>query len=299
MNSLKKIFLLSVSLFSLLSNCFAEALINVNIPEREKCKTEPAYFSLDWTWDSILLGASVAEYGTALVLRNVLSQPEYTGQTYDIDSVPAIDRWAMQAYNHTIDNIGTLTCGIDLALLPALLFAGQTAIGNLPLKDLFTITIMYAETIFFTQGTKDLLKISMLRVRPYMYFEGYDTSSISNHDFEYSWPSGHTTNAFMGAGFVSYVFCMYYPNSVWKIPVIATSYALAVGTGALRMLSGNHFFTDVLTGAALGTVFGLGVPFLHHLIANAKSDTTQTNASFNPLKNIYFTGTGLNILLKI
>ena len=48
-----------------------------------------------------------------------------------------------------------------------------------------------------------------------------------------------------------------------KIPVVAGSFTLATLTAVLRVLGGNHFATDVITGAVVGTSVGFLVPFLH------------------------------------
>ena len=55
-----------------------------------------------------------------------------------------------------------------------------------------------------------------------------------------SFPSGHTTLAFTGAAYTSYVFSKYNPSSSWKWPVIISSYAfvfwalLLVSSGTTR-----------------------------------------------------------------
>jgi len=56
---------------------------------------------------------------------------------------------------------------------------------------------------------------------------------------------------------------MEYPDSRFKWPVIIGSYALAISVGIERMLAGMHFFTDVLAGAAIGSIYGWLVPYLH------------------------------------
>ena len=71
--------------------------------------------------------------------------------------------------------------------------------------------------------------------------------------------------AFNGAVFLSYTFSKYFPESKWKIPMIAGSLTMALATGVQRILSGNHFITDVLAGAAIGSFTGFLVPFLHTL----------------------------------
>ena len=58
-----------------------------------------------------------------------------------------------------------------------------------------------------------------------------------------SFPSGHTSSAFMGAGFAHFYFA-----ELWVI----VPYLLAGITGYSRVVSENHWWRDVLAGAALG-----------------------------------------------
>jgi undecaprenyl-diphosphatase len=76
---------------------------------------------------------------------------------------------------------------------------------------------------------------------------------------------------------LSTTFAAEYPGSKWKIPVIAGSYTLAAGIAALRIASGNHFITDVLAGAAIGSLYGWLVPFLHQ--------RRNTNVAITPVAN--------------
>ena len=141
-------------------------------------------------------------------------------------------------------------------------------------SEWLTILTMYAETLFLANGTKELLKDSVIRPRPYNYFEGAPKKDIKEEDWCRSWPSGHATLSFAGAAFTTFVFARYFPDSNWKWVVAGTSYAFAVTTAILRMSSGNHYFTDVLTGAAIGTLYGILVPWSHTLTADSRKKNT-------------------------
>ncbi len=91
-------------------------------------------------------------------------------------------------------------------------------------------------------------------------------------------PGQEAKMAFAGAAFTSYVFEAYHPDSAWKIPVTAASFSLATATAALRVASGNHFPSDVLAGAVLGTLVGVGIPFLHRSLASKQ----ELSASVSP-----------------
>ena len=80
------------------------------------------------------------------------------------------------------------------------------------------------------------------------------------------------------------VFCQCYPNSDWKYAVAGLSFGLAALTGGLRMASGNHFFSDVLAGAAIGTVVGFAIPYMHTKTFYGKFErkSGKANAALNP-----------------
>jgi membrane-associated phospholipid phosphatase len=64
-----------------------------------------------------------------------------------------------------------------------------------------------------------------------------------------SFPSGHTTAMFSLLAFV----CRFYPS--WTIPLYVVGLALSL---LARVVTGQHFLTDVIGGAALGTLIGIG-----------------------------------------
>ncbi len=304
---LKKIFL-ALTLFCAFSCVTAGAqtiifieedgLLKRPITDEERCisYTQLSPFGRNLWVDAGISAGAAGGYITALALKATMDFPDFDGTIYDREAVPSIDQWAMRPYNKALDVTGTVTCALDMVAFPLATFGLEFLFGNLPKQDGITVGLMYVESVLLTQAVKDLVKVFAQRVRPYMYFDDYDEGAIEYHDFEFSMPSGHTANAFMGASFLSYVFCTYYPNSAWKIPVVATSYAFAFGTAALRMLSGNHFFTDVLAGAAIGTLCGLGVPFIHTFLEkpNAKK---RTASSGNPVLELSALPLGVQVTI--
>ena len=62
----------------------------------------------------------------------------------------------------------------------------------------------------------------------------------------YSFPSGHTANAFAGATMLS---IEYGENHKW-VPYV--SYGVATGIGVMRIANDKHYISDVLFGAGLG-----------------------------------------------
>lgn len=178
----------------------------------------------------------------------------------DISKVNSFDRAFMQPYNGLLDDTATI---VELGML-----AAPGAFLLVPGADWFSDGLMYAETGIITFGTRYLLKKAFARPRPCMYYGTYPQELIDEEDWNRSLPSGHTAMCFMSASFVTYMFNTRYPDSKWKVPSICAAYGIAAATGAMRVASGNHFVTDVLAGAALGTVTGFCVPWIHDQVRN-------------------------------
>ena len=190
----------------------------------------------------------------------------------DKSEVNKFDALVMNPYSKPLDKTASLL-NAGLMVSPALLAINRST------EDIATLGVMYLETMAGAYASKEILKKVVDRPRPYTYFEGAPESE--KDEWNDSFPSGHTTMAFASAGFVSYVFSRYYPDSKWKAPVIAASYSLATTTALLRIMSGNHFMTDVLSGALLGTLWGIGIPMLHTLGDNVEMGVTPFALAFS------------------
>jgi membrane-associated phospholipid phosphatase len=107
------------------------------------------------------------------------------------------------------------------------------------------------------------MKAALPRYRPYMYQGSPPAEYLSDPDRYASFPSGHATMAFASAAYLATVFAAYHPDSPLALPVALGGFLVAGATAALRVAAGQHFVTDVLVGAALGTACGVVVPLLH------------------------------------
>ena len=232
-------------------------------------------FVLDPVADTVIGGAALTFAGIGLYRNKKADLPEWYERTYDKKDINSFDRMWYNKYSNSLDDAGTITCGVDLIFLPVLLFGLETGIGNLPAKELVTIGTMYAESFLLSYGLRNIIKTTVKRPRPYMYTSKWETDELDSHDFEMSFLSGHSADAFMGAGFVTYVFSQYFPDSQFKWPIIGGAYAFAVATGILRIASGNHFMTDVFAGAAFGTAIGYGIPLIHQKLSEIKYNGRQ------------------------
>lgn len=83
----------------------------------------------------------------------------------------------------------------------------------------------------------------------------------------YSFPSGHTYNAFATATSLSYAYG-------WKVGAIA--FPLAAAVGLSRISDDHHWFSDVVGGAFLGVIIGRATYFS---MTEATSDSAATSTS--------------------
>lgn len=227
-------------------------------------------YTFDITKDIVIGSLSI---GLSLSHLFVNNEPDRIPVSLETGDVNAFDRPFMFSYNRTLDMVS------DYGVYGILVLPALSVIGNLTDKNrLLTYGIMNIEAFLLTFGTINLLKNALLRYRPYMYSDGLPGGK--EDDYYNSFPSGSTAYAFLGATFLSTTFSQEYPESKWKLPVILGSYTLATGIASMRILSGSHFLSDVLIGAAIGSLYGWLIPVLH--IKNDKN-----NLSIN------FTGNGI------
>ncbi|WP_332030643.1 phosphatase PAP2 family protein, partial [Kaistella sp.] len=105
-------------------------------------------------------------------------------------------------------------------------------VGMKPRTDWQNRTLILVKGQFLNLGLVYLLKTSLKRTRP-------DGTA-------FSFPSGHTANAFASATMLA---IEYGENHRW-VPYV--SYAFASGIGVMRMANNKHYISDVLFGAGLG-----------------------------------------------
>jgi membrane-associated phospholipid phosphatase len=167
------------------------------------------------------------------------------------------DRSATSNYNTALGDISDI--GIyTLISSPALLFLS----GDIR-NDIGTVATMYLETLAFMYALPSVFKGSVTRYRPFVYNPEAPIEKKLDADAIKSYFSGHTTVAFASAVFISTLYSEYYPGSKYKSWVWGGSILIAATIGYLRYASGNHYPTDILTGALVGSAIGYLVPYLH------------------------------------
>jgi membrane-associated phospholipid phosphatase len=102
-----------------------------------------------------------------------------------------------------------------------------------------------------------------------------------------SFLSGHTALAFTGAGLI----CSHhrhlplYGGGAPDLAICLLSLATASATGVLRLMSDNHYASDVLLGVGVGLVSGYGLPEWLHYAGSGKGESQRAGGflpTFHP-----------------
>ena len=102
---------------------------------------------------------------------------------------------------------------------------------------------VYAWTIDDYEGIKELTISCLVTAQLVTLMKNSFQRSRPNNDNDLSFPSGHSAAAFMGASFMGNRYGL-----AWGIPM----YALASVIAVQRVNVDDHYWSDIIAGAALG-----------------------------------------------
>lgn len=130
-------------------------------------------------------------------------------------------------------------------------------------------TMVVLESFLLTANITAIAKFSFARRRPFVKAgsEAQRDVLTGPHEDNISFFSGHTSSTFtlaVAAGATASFRGYKYAPVVWGVGM-----PLAALTGYLSIAADRHYFTDVLTGALVGSAIGVLVPWLHRHGADA------------------------------
>ena len=122
------------------------------------------------------------------------------------------------------------------------------------------------EALLIATGTVNLIKGIAGRARPAVDIENERSfvfaRGFKNNDLYRSFPSGHSAMGFAAAAAVTSETSKWWPKSTWYIAPVM--YGGATMIAASRMYNNEHWASDVVMGAAIGTFAGTKVVRYHH-----------------------------------
>lgn len=216
------------------------------------------FYALDWETDGIVMATGLLTAYTGTIVNNQvtpITEPEM--RMLNKNSINFIDRVNAGSYSRRDSHISDVLAAGSTML--TLLFAADEVI----IQDAAVITVMYVQTMMFAKYLPYFAKGGTRRIRPFVY--GTDAPLVDrlNADARRSFFSSHAAWSFAASTFFVQVFSSYHPDAPLLPYVWGGAYGLATAVSFLRITSGEHFITDVIAGAAAGSVIGYVIPLLH------------------------------------
>lgn len=116
--------------------------------------------------------------------------------------------------------------------------------------DLKNNLLVFGEIMITQSAIAKWTKSMVQRKRPYVYDEEVPDEKKFQRNSKHSFFSMHASTAFSAATFGYFYYSKRFGGN---IPVAALLYGSAVATGLLRITSGNHYPSDIIVGAIIGS----------------------------------------------
>ena len=250
------------------ASCFGTALVPVTggaqPSDTSRISTKPLFTANDaWIAGAFVVG-SIAMHPYDRMLANRLQTPGAQERRF-VRKQATVFR--------LIGEPGTLIIG-------ATMYGAGRAFGNERMADL---GLHGSEAVLIGIGVTALGKTVFGRARPYADVDNPNDWGFGRglkEDKYRSFPSGHSTMGFAAAAAVSAETARWWPNTRWIIG--PAMYGGAALIGASRMYNNKHWASDVVTGAAIGTLAGLKVVRYHHSHPNNRIDRWLLGARITP-----------------
>jgi membrane-associated phospholipid phosphatase len=193
-----------------------------------------------------------AVLGLSYLLNDELAPP-HCAPRCSPERLPAFDRVTAGRYDQ---HAGVVS---DVAILLTLAGGALTAGLDGGLVDV----LVAVEAVLVSSAITVPMTMAVRRPRPFVYGEKASIDERNAGGAALSFPSGHTANAFAAAVAVFHGVHARHPDSSLPWLVLGVGLALSTTVAFGRVIGGEHFPSDVVAGAAIGSAIGWLVPELH------------------------------------
>jgi membrane-associated phospholipid phosphatase len=182
----------------------------------------------------------------------------------------ALDKPFAGRYHPGWTTAGTVTATAVLVASPLVLaaFEGPAHAAN--------DTAVLAESALIASAVGVIFEIGARRPRPYLYGDAAPLAERTATNASLSFFSGHTALAFAATIATWRTLGKLDVAPRWQWLALGVGLAGSAFVGASRVVSGDHFPSDVLVGAGVGVAAGFLLPGLHtHRVAVAPQLTAD------------------------
>lgn len=272
----------SLAFVAALGGALAHGSPTVESQARHAEPSHPA--RVNWLVDGVVTGLAG---GTYMMLRNGLPEPRPHRFPLGAPSAVRLDRVALGRFSpqasRTSDVVltATVVAPVVLNLIEASIetarFGGDGR-ARWFFKRSGTDLLLYTEAMAINAMVTTGIKRVIPRTRPFGHLTLADVDDgladelihdQARSNVNESFLSGHTSWAFTAATVGATLFTLKLRTNRTPAARAAVGLTWVVSVGAattvatLRVVAGRHYPTDVLAGAALGTLIGVSVPLLH------------------------------------
>lgn len=252
----------------------ANAKVTALVIPSPRDRSRPA-FQLEPVIDVPLLGLGIVfRFG-----RSAKKQAAYCAPVCDDGGLNRLDKLTAGFWSpawSTSSDLGIWSLRVGAA---ALLFGDEGARNGL--ND----ALVVAEATLSASAASLFMTLAAGRPRPYVFGDPDHPEDLqaplakrNSSDASMSFLSGHTTEAF---AFVTSLYMAerrLHPHSKQPLIVLGVGLGIASFVGVGRIMSGNHFITDVVGGAVVGSSVGVLVTALHHSPVRVVPIVSETQA---------------------
>jgi len=125
--------------------------------------------------------------------------------------------------------------------------------------------VMTSELMLLNGGFNGIIKSSVLRIRPFVYNPDVSIELKTVKKARFSFYSAHTSTTAAITFFTARLFSSYLTDTKTKTLIWIGAVTYPALTGFLRLETGRHFRTDVITGYVFGAFLGYIIPDFHRI----------------------------------
>jgi membrane-associated phospholipid phosphatase len=218
----------------------------------------PTPYHVDWTSDLAITGGAAALWLVTPLLGREVIRPVCPCQSSE---VARFDRYPVGRRSKVADQLSN-ALGAAMSAVPVLLDAIDVR-GSGTWRGLAEDLVVMAQVVSVNGALNQMVKFAVRRPRPIVYDIAAGDPEINAPGNYLSFYSGHASTAFATGMFYATTFALRHPDSPARGWVYAAAAVGASSVGLMRVLAGEHFPSDVIAGAAVGSALGLVLPRLH------------------------------------
>jgi membrane-associated phospholipid phosphatase len=217
----------------------------------------------------LVLGHQDLIWASAAILISVPAQIRYfdmppadTGSLDRQKDLWPMDRWAAGLHSPKAHLASDLTLYALLGV-PMAATAWDSHKGRQTWSAAFSEAVVYGEAMIISSSLDLLVRSTRVHPRPLVYGRDVPAEERLKGEASGSFYSGHANGAFLSAVYFAYTHSLRHPDSEYQGWIWAGSLGAASLVAGLRIAAGKHYLSDVLVGAAAGSLFGWAFPRMH------------------------------------